>query len=109
MRRFISVLAIATLCVAGSTAYAQDGAKDEAKKAGAATKEAGKSTASAAKHIGKAAAKGTVKGTKKVAGATKNAAQERYACADGTFDEAVIGSNASKNHGGVVSEVAKKK
>ena len=54
MRRFISALAIATLCATGSIAYAQDtGAKDETKKAGQATKEAGKDAADAAKHVGR--------------------------------------------------------
>src|SRR6266850_2405863 len=39
MRRFISALAIATLCASGSVAFAQ-GAKEETKKAGKATKNA---------------------------------------------------------------------
>jgi hypothetical protein len=98
MRRFISALAIATLCATGSIAYAQDsGAKTEVKKAGTATKEAGKDTADAAKHVGKA----TVKGTKKAARATKNAVQRPYACVDGTTDNATIKANACKDHGGV--------
>jgi hypothetical protein len=101
MRRFISALAIATLCATGSVALAQDsGAKTEAKKAGQATKEAGKDTADAAKHVGKA----TVKGTKKAARATKNAVQRTYACADGTTDNATIRANACKEHGGVKVE-----
>ena len=102
MRRFMSALVIATFCVTGA-AYAQDGAKEEAKKAGAATKEAGKSTVDAAKHIGKA----TGKGTKKATSATKNAVQESYICVDGTTDKAVLGSNACKGHGGVKAEAPK--
>src|SRR5215216_6885119 len=102
MRRFISALAIATLCASGSAAFGQDtGAKDEAKKAGEATKDAGKSTADAAKHIGKATGKATVKGTKKAAGATKGAVQRTWTCADGTIDEATLKANACKDHGGV--------
>ena len=97
MRRFISALAIAMLCASGSVAYGQTGAKDEAKKAGEATKEAGKDTADAAKHAGKA----TVKGTKKAAKATKKAVQHTYACVDGTTDEATLKANACKDHGGV--------
>lgn len=98
MRRFISALAIATLCASGSLTFAQTtGAKDETKKAGEATKEAGKDTADAAKHIGKA----TVKGTKKAASATKDAVQRTYACVDGTTDKATIKANACKDHGGV--------
>jgi hypothetical protein len=101
MRRFISALAIATLCATSSVAFAQDsGAKTEAKKAGQATKEAGKDTADAAKHVGKA----TEKGTKKAARATKNAVQRTYACADGTTDKATIRANACKEHGGVKVE-----
>jgi len=96
MRRFISALAIATLCASGTVAYGQ-GAKEETKKAGEATKEAGKDTADAAKHIGKA----TVKGTKKAAKATKDAVQHTYACVDGTTDEATLKANACKDHGGV--------
>src|SRR5258705_1386312 len=99
MRRFISALAIATLCASGSVAFAQ-GAKEETKKAGEATKEAGKDTADAAKHIGKA----TAKGTKKAAKATKNAVQHTYACVDGTTDEATLKANACKEHGGVKVE-----
>jgi len=101
MRRFISALAIATLCASGGAAFAQQtGAKDEAKKAGEATKEAGKDTADAAKHVGKA----TVKGTKKAANATKKAVQHTYACVDGTTDEATLKANACKDHGGVKVE-----
>jgi len=101
MRRFISALAIATLCASGGAAFAQQtGAKDEAKKAGEATKEAGKDTADAAKHVGKA----TVKGTTKAANATKKAVQHTYACVDGTTDEATLKANACKDHGGVKVE-----
>jgi len=98
MRRFISALAIATLVGSGSFAFAQNtGTKEETKKAGEATKEAGKDTADAAKHIGKAG----VKGTKKVASATKRTVQRTYACVDGTTDEATVKANACKEHGGV--------
>jgi hypothetical protein len=101
MRRFISALAIATLCASGTAAFAgQTGAKEETKKAGEATKEAGKDTADAAKHVGKA----TVAGTKKAGRATKNAVQRTYACVDGTTDEATIKANACKDHGGVKVE-----
>ena len=97
MRRFISALAIATLCASGAVFAQETGAKTEAKKAGSATKEAGKDTADAAKHAGKAAAKGT----KKAASATKGAVQRTYTCADGTTDEATLKANACKDHGGV--------
>jgi hypothetical protein len=101
MRRFICAVAVAT-CVASGAVFAQDsGAKTEAKKAGEATKDAGKSTADAAKHIGKATAKGTVSGSKKAAGATKDAVQRKYTCVDGTTDEATLKANACKDHGGV--------
>lgn len=101
MRRFISALAIATLCASG-VAFAQDtGAKGETKKAGTATKEAGKDTADAAKHIGKAGVKATKKGAKATTNATKDAVQRTYACADGTTDEATLKANACKDHGGV--------
>src|SRR3954470_20494258 len=98
MRRFISALAIGTICASGSAPFAgQTGAKDETKKAGESTKDAGKDTADAAKHIGKA----TAKGTKKAANATKNKVQRTYACVDGTTDEATLKANACKDHGGV--------
>jgi hypothetical protein len=100
MRRFISALAIATVCASG-VAFAQDTAKGEAKKAGEATKEAGNDTADAAKHIGKAGVKATKKGAKATTNATKNAVQRPYACADGTTDEAALKANACKDHGGV--------
>ena len=104
MRQFISALVIATFCAAGSAGLAQTTAKDETKKAGQATKEAGKDTVDAAKHIGKATAKATTKGTKKAAGATKDAVQQTYTCADGTTDEAALKANACKGHGGVKPE-----
>src|SRR5215213_9928155 len=105
MRQFMCALAVATLCASGQTAFArQTGAKDEAKKAGEATKDAGKSTADAAKHIGKATGKATVKGTKKAAGATKGAVQRTFVCVDGTTDEATLKANACKDHGGVTVE-----
>ena len=104
MRRFISAIAIAALCSLGTAAFAQDGAKEETKKAGQATKEAGKDTVDAAKHAGKA----TAKGTKKAAKATKNAVQRNWVCVDGTTDEATLKANACKDHGGV-KPVAKAK
>jgi len=105
MRQFISALVIATLCAAGSAGFAQTTANDETKKAGHATKEAGKHTVDAAKHIGKATAKATTKGTKKAAGATKDAVQQTYTCADGTMDEATLKANACKDHGGVTANL----
>jgi hypothetical protein len=104
MRRFISAIAIAALCSMGSAAFAQDGAKEETKKAGQATKEAGKDTVDAAKHVGKA----TAKGTKKAATATKNKVQRTWVCVDGTTDEATLKANACKEHGGVKPEAKAK-
>ena len=101
MRRFISAVAIAALCSMGSAVFAQDGAKEETKKAGQATKEAGKDTVDAAKHAGKATAKGTKKAAKATTKATKSAVQRTWACVDGTTDEATLKANACKNHGGV--------
>ena len=46
----------------------------------------------------------TEKGTKKVAGETKDAVQTRYACADGTTDQATLKTNACRDHGGVKAE-----
>ena len=100
MRHLIHALVIAAFCVT-QPAFAQTGAKEETKKAGQATKEAGKDTVDAAKHIGKATAKATTKGTKKAVGATKDAVQHTYACADGTTDKAALKANACKDHGGV--------
>ena len=104
MRRFISAIAIAALCSMGSAAFAQDGAKEETKKAGQATKEAGKDTVDAAKHVGKA----TAKGTKKAATATKNKVQRTWVCVDGTTDDATLKANACKEHGGVKPEAKAK-
>jgi hypothetical protein len=98
MRRFISAIAIAALCSLGTAAFAQEtSGKDEAKKAGQATKEAGKDTVDAAKHAGKA----TAKGTKKAATKTKEAVQRTWTCVDGTTDDATLKANACKDHGGV--------
>lgn len=105
MRRFISALAITTLCLSGAAFAQETGAKDEAKKAGEATKDAGKSTVDAAKHIGKATGKATVKGTKKATHATKDAVQRTWTCVDGTTDEATLKANACKTHGGVQADV----
>ena len=108
MRQFISALVIATFCASGPAVFAQTGAKDETKKAGAAAKEAGKDTADAAKHVGKATAKATTKGAKKVGGATKDAVQRTYTCADGTTDHATLKANACKDHGGIKVEAKAK-
>jgi hypothetical protein len=107
MRRIISSLVVAVVCVTGSATYAQFGAvKDGAKKAGSVTKEAGKATVDTTKD----AAAATAKGTKKVAGETKDAVQTTWACADGTTDQATLKTNACRDHGGVKAEhTAKKK
>ena len=56
MRRFISSLVVASLCLTGSAAFAQFGAvKEGAEKVGSATKEAGKATVETTKHAAKAA------------------------------------------------------
>jgi hypothetical protein len=74
MKRLFALTAAGILTV--GAALAQDGAKDNAKKAGQDVKEAGKDTGRAAKHTGKAVAKGTKKGVNKAADATENGARK---------------------------------
>jgi len=71
----ISGLIVAGILTVG-VALAQDGAKDNVKRAGQDVKEAGKDTGRAAKHTGKAVAKGTKKGVNKAADATENGARK---------------------------------
>lgn len=103
--------AIAALMVAMSLGFgvgsvaAQDGAKEEAKKAGEATKEAGRATADAAKHAGKATAKATKKGAKKVKKAVTGDAHAT--CVDGSVqagkNEAAAAAGCA-THGGVAKK-----
>lgn len=74
MKRLPGLIVTGILTV--GAALAQDGAKDNAKKAGQDVKEAGKDTGRAAKHTGKAVAKGTKKGVNKAADATENGARK---------------------------------
>jgi len=74
MKSILGIVAAGILTV--GIALAQDGAKDNAKRAGQDVKEAGKDTGRAAKHTGKAVAKGTKKGVNKAAGATENGARK---------------------------------
>lgn len=74
MKSILGLIAAGILTV--GIALAQDGAKDNAKRAGQDVKEAGKDTGRAAKHTGKAVAKGTKKGVNKAAGATENGARK---------------------------------
>ena len=100
MKRLIARSLILVLCMgAGYTASAQDGAKDEAKKAGEQAKEAGKDAGSAAKSAGKA----TAKATKKTGRAVKNAvtADIVAVCADGKEHSGNNPADACKDHGGV--------
>ena len=74
MKSILGLIAAGILTVGG--ALAQEGAKDNAKRAGQDIKEAGKDTGRAAKHTGKAVAKGTQKGVNKAAGATERGARK---------------------------------
>ncbi len=74
MKKTLIVLMIGSL--AGLAAYGQEGAKDEAKQAGADIKKAGKATGHAAKHAGKSVAKGTKKGVNKTAKAAEKGADK---------------------------------
>ena|SRR6476659_3473040 len=104
MKRFMAASLLACSLGMGLPVAAaqQSGAKDEAKKAGEATKEAGKDTGDAAKHAGKA----TEKGAKKGASATKKAVtgDAHATCVDGSVQagktEAAAAAGCS-NHGGV--------
>ena len=101
MKRLIArSLVLALLCSgAAYPAAAQDGAKEEAKKAGEQTKEAGKEAGSAAKHAGKA----TAKATKKTGRSVKNAVTGDIVavCADGKEHSGNNPADACKDHGGV--------
>ena len=101
MKRLISSLAM-VLALAGTSAMAQSGAKDEAKKAGEATKEAAKATGDAAKHAGKATAKATKKGAKAVEKAVTG--PDHATCADGSVQAGETEAAAAAGcagHGGV--------
>jgi hypothetical protein len=74
MKRLLALTAAGIMTVAA--ALAQDGAKDDVKRAGRDVKDAGKDTVRAAKNTGKAVAKGTKKGVNKAAGATENGARK---------------------------------
>jgi hypothetical protein len=74
MKRFLGLIVAGILALGAG--LAQDGAKDNVKKAGRDVKEAGKDTGRAAKHTGKAVAKGTKKGVNKAADATENGARK---------------------------------
>ena len=73
MKKLLGLLTMGVVA-AGLTAWAQDTAKDDLKKAGSDVKEAGRATGHAAKHTGKAVAKGTKKGVHKAASATERGA-----------------------------------
>jgi hypothetical protein len=99
MKRLIARSLILALCAGVYPVMAQEGAKDEAKKAGEQAKEAGKDAGSAAKHAGKA----TVKATKKTTRAVKNAVTGDIVaiCADGKEHSGDNPADACKDHGGV--------
>ena len=99
MKQLIARSLILALCAGVAyPASAQNGAKDEAKKAGEQTKEAGKDAGSAAKHAGKATAKATKKATRGV----KNAVTGDIVavCADGKEHSGDNPADACKDHGG---------
>ena len=73
MKKLLGILAAGAF-VSGMSLMAQDGPKDEMKKAGSDVKTAGKATGRAAKHAGKGVAKGTKKGVHKAADATEDGA-----------------------------------
>ena len=75
MKKVLGILATGAL-LSGLSLMAQEGAKDDMKKAGGEVKEAGKATGRAAKHAGKGVAKGTKKGVHKAAGATERGADK---------------------------------
>jgi hypothetical protein len=101
MKRLIARSLILALCagVYPVMAQAQEGAKDDAKKAGEQAKEAGKDAGSAAKHAGKA----TAKVTKKTGRAVKNAVTGDIVavCADGKEHSGNNPADACKDHGGL--------
>ena len=99
MKRLIARSLMVVLCAGVAyPAAAQEGAKDEAKKAGEQTKEAGQDAGSAAKHAGKATAKATKKGARGV----KNAVTGDIVavCADGKEHSGNNPADACKDHGG---------
>jgi hypothetical protein len=96
------MMALALCAGTGSVAFAQDGAKEETKKAGAAAKEAGKDAGDAAKHVGKATAKATKKGANIVKKAVTGDAHAT--CIDGTVQAGKTEASAAAGcatHGGV--------
>jgi hypothetical protein len=100
MKRLIARSLILVLCAgAGYPAAAQEGTKEEAKKAGEQAKEAGKDAGSAAKHAGKA----TAKATKKTGRSVKNAVTGDIVavCGDGKEHSGNDPADACKDHGGV--------
>ena len=100
MKKFLSAFVIAAVCATGSAAFAQTGAKEDAKKAGEATKAAGKNTVEATKDAAKATGKATVGAAK----ATKRAVTgERLTatCNDGTAYSGKTKKGACAKHGGV--------
>ena len=102
MRKTFAGCLIALMAVSAPTFAAQDGAKDETKKAGSAAKEAGKSAGDAAKHVGKATAKATTKGAKTVKKAVTGDAHAT--CVDGSVQAGKTEGAAAAgcvSHGGV--------
>jgi len=75
MKRLLGLIAVGAVTIGAALAQ-ENGAKDNAKKAGQDVKDAGKATGRAAKHSGKAVAKGTEKGVNKAAGATEKGARK---------------------------------
>jgi hypothetical protein len=100
MKKLMSAFVIAAMCAAGGSAYAQSTAKQDAKKAGQATKAAAKDTGEAAKDAGKATGKATVGAAK----ATKNAVAGNTVtatCKDGSTYTGKSKKGACSKHGGV--------
>src|SRR5262249_44170216 len=103
MRNVIGTCAIALMLGTGFVGAAvQSGAKEEAKKAGSATKGTGKGDGDGGKHAGKATAKATKKGARTVKRAVTGDAHAT--CVDGTRTEGKTEAAASavcSTHGGV--------
>ena len=101
MKKLMSAFVIAAMCAAGGASYAQTTtAKQDAKKAGQATKSAAKDTGEAAKD----AAKATGKATTSAAKATKNAVAGNTVtatCKDGSTYTGKSRKGACAKHGGV--------
>jgi len=97
LKRFLAAAAIAGMCAVGVPTFAQtDEAKQDAKKAGTATKNAGKDVGTAGKDVGKAAKAGG-KSVKHKVTRTKVAAD----CNDGTTFTGKTRRGACAGHGGV--------